>query len=161
MKNKIYSLRTNVGYFYNRPIGYTKAFHQDYEEIFIRPDLNLRDFVIDYTLSRTREGLFMQAQISANIETECSRCLENCFVPVKSDFEELYVFLERFQEDTDNEIVPEDGYIDLGVLFRDYLLIEMPMNSVCNPSCKGICIECGQNLNEGECEHTDSRVIYD
>jgi len=69
--------------------------------------------------------------------------------------------MERFQEETDEETIPEDGYIDLGGLFRDYLLIELPMNSVCKKDCKGICIECGQDLNEGECEHTDSRVIFD
>ncbi len=44
MEKKIYSLHTNVGYFYNRPIGYSRSFHQEYDEIFIQPDLNLKRF---------------------------------------------------------------------------------------------------------------------
>ena len=161
MEKKIYSLRTNVGYFYNRPIGYTKEFEQFFDEIFIKPDLNLRNFRIQYSLSRTREGLLLQAHLTADMEAQCARCLIPFFAPVTSDFEELFTFMERFQEETDEETIPEDGYIDLGGLFRDYLLIELPMNSVCKKDCKGICIECGQDLNEGECEHTDSRVIFD
>ncbi len=161
MEKKIYSLRTNVGYFYNRPIGYSRSFHQEYDEIFIQPDLNLRDLIVDYTFSRTREGLLLQAQLSTHMEAQCARCLTPFYANIKSEFEELYTFPERFQQETDDETIPEDGYIDLGVLFRDYLLIELPMNSVCKPDCKGICIECGQLLNEGDCEHTNSRIIFD
>lgn len=161
MEKKIYSLRTNVGYFYNRPIGYTKSFHQEIDEIFIPPDLNLHDFIIDYTLSRTREGLLLQAKLSVKMDAQCARCLVDYQTPVKTEFDELYTFLERFQEETDDETIPEDGYLDLGSLFRDYLLLELPMNSVCREDCKGICVECGHNLNEGECEHSDSRVIFD
>ena len=29
------------------------------------------------------------------------------------------------------------------------------------PDCKGICTECGQNLNLAECEHTNGRIIFD
>lgn len=161
MEKKIYSLRTNVGYFYNRPIGYRREFHQHYDEIFIPPDLNLRDFEINYTLSRTREGLLFQAKIMANVETECVRCLEIFNMPVVSEFEELFAFPERFQDEVNEEVVPEDGYIDLGVLFRDYLLIDLPMNSICKKDCLGVCIECGQNLNENDCGHHESRIKFE
>ena len=59
------------------------------------------------------------------------------------------------------EVVPEDGYIDLGRPIRDYLLLDLPINLVCKPDCKGICVECGVNLNRETCEHTDSRIIFD
>jgi len=78
---------------------------------------------------------------------------------VDTPFEELFFFLERSQEEFD-QIIPEDGYIDLGEIFRDYLLLEIPMNYICRPDCKGICVECGQNLNLGECEHTTSRIQF-
>ena len=114
MEKKIYSLRTNVGYFYNRPIGYTKAFHQEYDEIFIQPDLNLKDLVVDFTLSRTREGLLMRAQLSAKVDMQCTRCLITYYATISCEFEELYAYLERYQNEIDEETVPEDGYIDFG-----------------------------------------------
>jgi uncharacterized protein len=33
-------------------------------------------------------------------------------------------------------------------------LIEIPISPVCQADCKGLCIECGENLNLGACEHS-------
>lgn len=161
MEKTRYPLRTNVGYFFNSPIGFSRSFHVDYPEIFIEPDLQAYNLVCDYSFSRTSEGLLLQATISADIDAECSRCLETCRIHVASEFEELYVFSTRALTETDDEIIPENGYIDLSVPFRDYLSVEIPINLACKPECRGICTQCGQNLNEVECEHTDSRVIFD
>jgi uncharacterized protein len=34
---------------------------------------------------------------------------------------------------------------------RDYALLAVPMKRLCNVYCKGLCIKCGKNLNEGDC----------
>jgi uncharacterized protein len=34
---------------------------------------------------------------------------------------------------------------------RDYALLAVPMKRLCNDYCKGLCIKCGKNLNEGDC----------
>jgi uncharacterized protein len=156
MEKKRYPLRTNVGYFLNKPIGFTRDFEFDFPEIFIDPDLNAWNFRGKYSFSRTREGLLLQANIEAEIESECSRCLEPMRVHVSTKFEDLYVFETRMKEELDEEEVPRDGYIELSVPFRDYLLLEVPIKSVCKPDCKGICLECGQNLNNAACVHNNS-----
>ncbi|MCJ7695465.1 MAG: DUF177 domain-containing protein [Anaerolineaceae bacterium] len=152
MEKKLYSLRTNIGYFLNKPIGFSKDFKVEYPEIYIEPDLNILNFISDSRFSRTREGLLLQSEIGGEIKVNCSRCLSPFFVHVNSEFEELFVFIQRSQEISDL-IVPEDGYIDLGGLFREYMLLEIPINSICQEDCKGLCVECGQNLNEEFCEH--------
>lgn len=151
VKNR-YSLRTNIGYFLNKPIGFNRDFSIDYPEIFIDPDLNVRLLKGFFRFSRTREGLLLEAEIEGQIEAVCGRCLTEYFTHVKTKFEELYIFTQRSQEDTDM-IVPMDGYIDLGEIFREYLLLELPINPVCQSSCKGLCDQCGQNLNLAICEH--------
>lgn len=133
----------------------------EYPEIFIDPDLQLFNLNGRYTFSRTREGLLLQAQVEAEIESQCNRCLDLFRAKVSTDFEELYVFGSRLQEEFDEEVVPEDGYIDLGKPIRDYLLLDLPMNLVCKSDCKGICVECGVNLNHQTCEHTASRILFD
>ena len=50
-------------------------------------------------------------------------------------------------------ILPEDGHIDLEPLIREYLTLEIPIQPLCKPDCKGLCVECGENLNERLCEH--------
>ena len=55
---------------------------------------------------------------------------------------------------TDSELlVPEDGNIDLDDLAREYLVVEIPINPLCRPDCKGLCVECGADLNVEVCEH--------
>lgn len=152
MEKKLYSLRTNIGYFLNKPIGFSKDFEIEYSEIYIEPDLNVLKFYSGSRFSRTREGLLLQSDVRGDIEVICSRCLTPFLSHSQCKFEELFVFSQRSQEVTDL-IVPEDGYIDLGVLFREYLLLEIPINSICGINCKGLCIECGQNLNERNCKH--------
>jgi len=146
-------LRTNVGHFLNKPIGYSREFQIDFPEVFIEPDLNATNLKGKYSFSRTSEGLLLQAELEADLEGQCSRCLEPMPVHVNTQFEELYVFETRMKEELDEEEVPNDGNIELGIPFRDYLLLEMPIHSICQPDCKGICLDCGQNLNTGTCEH--------
>jgi uncharacterized protein len=153
MEKQKYSLRTNIGYFIGRPIGFSKDFQLEYPEIFIEPDLNVYHLASNYRFSRTREGLLLQAELQGEVDYNCVLCLSPFLVDVKTSFEELYVFSQRSQDDLDL-VIPEDGYIDLGEIFREYLLLEIPINAVCKPDCKGLCPQCGQNLNEKACEHS-------
>ena len=148
-----YPLRTNVGHFFNKPIGYSREYEVDFPQIFIEPDLHAKNLKGTYSFSRTREGLLLKAELEADIDGQCSRCLEPIVVHFSTQFEDLYVFETRMKEELDEEEVPKDGYIELGIPFRDYLLLEMPINSTCHPDCKGICLDCGQNLNIATCEH--------
>ena len=160
MEKILHPLRTNVGYFLNKPIGYSRDFEFNFPDIFIEPDLHAKNLIGTYSFSRTREGLLLQAQLEAVVEGQCSRCLESMPVHVKTSFEDLYVFEPRMIEELDEEQVPKDGYIELGIPFRDYILLEMPINSICSPNCKGICLDCGKNLNKGSCEHNHG-VVFD
>jgi len=41
---------------------------------------------------------------------------------------------------------------------REYMLLEVPLNPLCKPDCKGLCPICGGNLNEEVCNH-DAEVL--
>jgi uncharacterized protein len=55
----------------------------------------------------------------------------------------------------------QDGRIDAGAILREVLLLELPIQLLCQESCAGLCDQCGQNLNLGPCgcvrEHVDPR----
>ncbi len=158
MEKKPYSLRTNVGHFLNKAIGFSRDFPFNYPEIFIEPDLNIKNFKGEFRFSRTREGLLLQAALEGDLEATCVRCLTLHDAHIQTSFEELYEFASRVVGEADL-IVPDDGYIDLGVIFREYLLLEMPINVLCKPDCLGLCPECGQNLNEKLCEHVRQGAV--
>jgi uncharacterized protein len=157
MEQKRYPLKTNIGYFLGKPIGFERSFHVHFPEIFIAPDLNVLNLVCDYRISRTQEGLLFRGDLSGSIEAQCGRCLESGYADVSTDFEELFFFAERVRDYAD-QIIPEDGYIDLSDTFRDNLLLALPINYVCKADCKGICTVCGQNLNLEDCGHHDPHI---
>jgi len=144
-------LRLNVGYLYNKPIGTSREVPIDFDEIRIE-DLFIKDLESTVRMSRTREGLLLQVTAEAKVETTCVRCLDEFFLPVEVQFEELYQFPSRRREETDL-ILPQDGYIDLNPLYREYLILAMPIKRLCQEDCKGLCVICGANLNETTCEH--------
>ena len=71
------------------------------------------------------------------------------------DFTELYAFKNENVTDS-GLMMPEDAHIDLQPLVREYALLEVPINPLCRPDCKGLCIECGENRNEVDCGHRNN-----
>ena len=65
---------------------------------------------------------------------------------------ELYATSEKSVSES-GLIVPEDAQIDLRPLLREYALLEIPINPVCKPDCKGLCPICGEDLNLRDCGH--------
>ncbi len=153
------ALRLNVGYLYNKAIGTIRDVSIDFDSIKI-DDLHIKNLNSNVRISRTREGLLLQVIGTADIETTCTRCLVDFFLPVQFDFEELYQFPSRQREDTDL-ILPYDGFLDLNPLYRDYLILAMPIKRLCRPDCKGLCSFCGANLNLTTCEHQSNSSPVD
>jgi uncharacterized protein len=85
---------------------------------------------------------------------ECARCLTDFDHELDWEFTELYAFNKKSVSESDL-LLPEDQHIDLQPLMREYALLEIPINPICKPNCKGLCFVCGQNLNEADCGHRD------
>jgi uncharacterized protein len=144
--------RINIGFLLNQTIGYHRDFSFDIPEIEIPPDLMLSDFKGKVRINRTPQGLLVNAEFSAWLTLECVRCLENYHHPLQAIFNELYAFSKRSATESDL-ILPEDGYIDLQPLLREYLLIELPISPLCKEDCQGLCSVCGINRNFSSCDH--------
>jgi len=144
-------LLLNVGHMYNKAIGSSHEVPFDIDR-FVIDDLAIRDLKSTIRLSRTREGLLLQVRAEAEALTACVRCLDEFYLPVETEFEELYQFPSRHREETDL-ILPNDGYLDMGPVYREYLILSMPIKRLCRQDCQGLCVVCGANLNETTCEH--------
>jgi len=146
-------LRLNIGFLIGQPIGTNHDFNFDFEEIKLGEDFLLTDFVGTANFSKTPQGLFLQANFHGKLDLECVYCLENAEFVLNMDFSELYAFNIKSVSEA-GLLIPESGMIDLEMILRDYALLEIPMNPKCKPDCKGLCPQCGQNLNEMDCGHT-------
>ena len=149
-------MRLNVGYLYNKSIGTSREKPIDFDQLKI-DDLFIKNLRSLIKVSRTREGLLLQVNADAEVQTVCTRCLDEFFLLVSMEFEELFQFPSRQREDTDL-LLPNDGYIDLRPLFREYLILAIPIKHLCKPDCRGLCVVCGANLNRTTCEHLQTPV---
>lgn len=147
----------NVGFVAQQGAGYSREFPFELDHIQLETDLTLYDLTGKITISRTSEGLLTQVILHASTDAVCGRCLEDFSQLLDTEFAELYTFASHAKPDTEF-IFPENGIIDLTPLVREYMLLEIPINPICNPECKGLCPECGSNLNLGTCGHSTQSI---
>ncbi len=99
-----------------------------------------------------------KGHVSVAMEAECDRCLEPARFPVNSNFELYYrpvsegygVEVAIDPSEAEMGFYEGDG-IELKEVLREFILLALPMQRICNEDCKGICPECGQNRNEIDC----------
>lgn len=93
------------------------------------------------------------------LEMACGRCLEPFRVPVHANFDLRYVPEVQNTGEDEQEIGDEDlatayhreGLIDVIELLREQFQLALPMKPLCSADCKGLCVECGANLNRTTC----------
>ena len=84
--------------------------------------------------------LVVRGSLSVDMDLKCTRCSEFFSTTVvDSDFLRAY----SASEDTDSVDITED--------MREDLLLHVPGFPVCNEDCKGLCAQCGVDLNKGAC----------
>jgi len=99
-------------------------------------------------------------QVRTAIELACSRCLEGFELPVAEAFDVLYLphtpagtAGERMIEDDDLSMAfYQDNVIDLGQLMQEQCYLAVPMKPLCKEDCRGLCPDCGTNLNTATCQ---------
>lgn len=152
MSNPKKPFRFNVGFIIHEEIGYSHDFPFELEKVILGGDLELRNLEGLVNVGRTPQGLIAQGNFKAETTLTCSRCLTEFVQELDWSFTELYAFDSRSITDS-GLLLPEDAHLDVEELLREYALLEIPINPICQPDCKGLCPECGQNLNEKDCGH--------
>ncbi len=148
--------RINVGFLINQPIGFSREIPFSFGQYQFHNEENVENLVGTVTLVRTQAGIQALIDFTALVNAQCVRCLEDFKQSLHTNFQELYTYaVEPLSED--EESIPEDGFLDFENSISDYLFLEYPMNPLCKPDCRGLCVECGQNLNESTCEHVKKK----
>lgn len=130
-------------------------------------DINTNQFQIDelkfykdtingeLSAERSSNGYHISGMINIPFEQTCDRCLVTFHNLKKVEFNFWFTDeTELLQDDSDDVLYfsKDDDEIDLKVLFRELIFLEKQMKSICSKDCKGLCSNCGANLNEGNCK---------
>lgn len=98
---------------------------------------------------------YFSGAFSGGLPQICGRCLVDVVSTVVTETHVLFAEGEFVDED-DPDVFPltkgrTGSEIDLRPVVRQEWLLEVPAFAVCRPECKGLCLTCGANLNQGPC----------
>jgi len=114
-------------------------------------------------VNATAELLDGQIRIAGNIETKvelvCARCLEPVVEEVSRTFDLFYSPLPKGVKPEEARLKEDDAEIGffegeglfLADVLREQVLLALPMKVICRGDCRGLCPNCGANLNHEEC----------
>ncbi len=123
-------------------------------------DLILEDDVhIDATIRREDKIFFVDGTIKTVLCLTCSRCARefpytvdtffHCHEESVSDTDiEIELALQEGDMDIDRYVGDE---VDINSLFREQVILAVPMHPLCKQDCLGLCARCGQDLNTKKC----------
>jgi len=119
------------------------------------------DFTVYFT--RDKDKVRAKGHIRTVLSLRCVNCLENFEMTVNSKFD-IILFPVYLVKAEDNALTNEemeyiffDGEeIDVEKILMEQVNLFIPFNPLCSPDCKGICSNCGANLNyeKCQCEHS-------
>ena len=107
-------------------------------------------------ISSDSDMLIVNAKIKADLEMICSRCLDTFIYPIDIDIEERFTTNSKSQDD--EAIVVMDDVLDITEIVETSIISTFPIQRVCKDDCKGLCQECGCNLNYNKCSCNKENV---
>ena len=155
-------MKFNLARLLEEPAGSQMSFDVNEARQRLAEDLCV-DFVrgtVEFT--RTNRGIFVRGQLRSQVQLECARCLETFSQPLDSHLETQFGSPPIKPQGGPIFPLGRNGVLDLTEALREQVLLDLPMRPLCRPDCRGLCVNCGQDLNEGPCdcveETTDPRL---
>lgn len=97
--------------------------------------------------------------VQTAVRLSCSRYLGEYELPIDSEFTIFYT--EGGGDEPEEEVELSDmalisatyqgEEIDVDLEIAEQVMLEVPFKPLCSEACRGLCPECGQDLNAGEC----------
>ncbi len=102
-------------------------------------------------ISNNGKSLILKAECVGQMDTQCARCMKDITVPVKFEIDENLVQGVGETNEDDDVIVFEDVEIDIDDIAANSFLMSIEGKYLCSEDCKGLCPNCGADLNDGDC----------
>jgi len=115
---------------------------------------------LEFDIHKDKDKFRLEGHLRTELELPCSRCLDPYRLAVDADFDQRYLPASAASTDPDREVQEDDletsyysdDQIDLAELMREQFYLALPMKPLCRDECRGLCPQCGTNLNTGACD---------
>lgn len=114
---------------------------------------------VKLSLLKHGTSVLIRGTVDLPVRLDCSRCLKNFGLAVKSDFETCLGTGEEPPSEPDHELLPGEpdvqpltrGGIDLRPIVAEQVHLALPVKALCSGDCRGLCPTCGKDLNVNIC----------
>lgn len=112
-------------------------------------------------VDRVGMDMRVRGEISSRLIATCDRCLNDVVIPIEAPFDLIYLpedpaagksgETELHDRDLDLSVY-ENDQINLDDLVLEQLELNLPNRVLCREECRGLCSECGADLNLEQCQ---------
>lgn len=114
---------------------------------------------LQLAVSREYDHIRAEGRVETRARLVCSRCLAEYETDIVSPFTIFYLRSEEGGQDEEVELAEQDlisvayegDEIDFTDEIAEQVLVEIPFKPLCREECKGLCPQCGTDLNTAEC----------
>ncbi len=108
------------------------------------------DVAVELKLKSFESFVLFSAKVSYDFSYPCDRCAEVFDTHYECEFEHKVV---NELNDEDKEYILADNFnISPEDIIKEDILLSLPSKILCKSDCKGLCPQCGTNLNNSKCD---------
>jgi uncharacterized protein len=153
-------MQFNVAQLLVEPVGATRQYALNEDIAGLDPALEpTQPLTGPVHLLRTAEGILVRGTLHTQVRLPCARCLKEMLADLEMELEEEFLcpvnprtgLPTPISADSDAFLIDEQHILDLSEAVRQYALLALPMQPLCQPDCAGLCVHCGHDLNDGPC----------
>lgn len=146
-------------------LDFTNLLNSSADEINIDYHMDAEDFMYD-TYKPLKNGVdvkgrayqkvgvvYLDLDVNFDFFGVCDRCADDIEKEYDFSLNKIIVnTMENENDDYDDYIVVENNVLDLDELINEEIQLFLPAKMLCKDDCKGLCQNCGKNLNYEKCE---------
>jgi uncharacterized protein len=109
------------------------------------------DVKLDIRLEAVMEGVLVTGTAQSPLRGECARCLEPVTSETEVSFQELFFY--SAEDAAEDDSLLDGDLLDLEPVFRDAVVLTLPLSPLCSEDCAGLCVKCGVRLSDAGPDH--------
>lgn len=124
---------------------------------------------LEFKAARIGEWVEVDGGFQTSLRLTCGRCLKQFLSPLQSGFALTYTQLAAAADASGSPTAPveaeESGFmgfrgdsIDLRDGIQEQVILSLPFRPLCSEACRGLCPQCGADLNQGACRCSPARA---
>lgn len=103
------------------------------------------------SLTSKADVVYLDLKVDYTFEGFCDRCAEELVKNYVLSIHRIVVEQLQNENNDDEYLIVENRTLDIEEFINEEVLLSLPSKILCSDDCKGICSQCGVNLNVNKC----------